>query len=124
MNFKTKHLLPAFFIIVAPGLPMVTYAEVYTTEKITNIFTDNDGRVGMKWNGSPMPGPCAAPDETNNGFVMVPTSASDAQKALALAIYMRERSAIIVTEGCDGKYESVKFLNSEYDDHDDHDDHD
>lgn len=93
----------------------VVYAEPtnkYNVKKITHVYTDNNGRVGIKWKNSPRPGPCAASGQTNHGWVMIPASASDAQKALAISIYLKGKKARIDCSGCDGNYEIVRSLYS------------
>ena len=86
----------------------VVQATVYHIPKITHIFTDGSGRVGIKWNGSPNPGPCGK----NYGWVVFPPSAAKEQKALALALYMSGKPARVDTSGCLGKYEIVSTLYS------------
>ena len=96
------------FVCAAP----VANAGKYSVSKITHIYTNTDGAVGLKWTGSPRPGPCAASGSTNYGWVMIPPDASDAIKAAAMTTYFKGKKARIDTIGCYGNYEKVRSFYS------------
>lgn len=99
----------SYILAALPALIAGTaHAEIYNVPKLSHIYTDASGRVLIKWEGAPNPGPCGV----NNGWVAIPASADPALKALAVSIYFSGKAARIDTSGCDGNTEAVTSLYS------------
>jgi hypothetical protein len=101
----TRALAIVTFITVA-SLSSAAGAAQYDATRITNIVTNADGTMFIKWTGSPRPGSCGE----NFGWVKIRSTAHEAMKALALSIYFSGVPARIDTSGCDGAYEIVTAL--------------
>ena len=96
--------LPVIF-----ALSSMASAATYEAPALTHIHVDSGGVVHIKWAGSPRPGPCGG---ENFGWVVIPPTANEAMKALALSIYFGGKPARIDTSGCSGTYEIVVSLYS------------
>ncbi len=107
MTQLSRNIIVILCVIAIIGLSSVAYATVYSNKTISHLYANNNGQVLIKWSGSPRPGPCAAAGQTNYGWVSIPVAASDAQKALAIAAYLKGKRVRVDTSGCDGRYEKV-----------------
>jgi hypothetical protein len=85
------------------------YAESYQVSKITHVYSTGSGDLGLKWVGSPRPGPCGG---ENYGWVKIPSTSSEAIKAMALSLYISGKPARIDTSGCNGAVEIVRTVYS------------
>jgi hypothetical protein len=91
------------------ALSSIASAAIYEVPGITHIAVGSAGEVYIKWAESPRPGPCGG---ENYGWVVIPPTANEALKALALSIYFSGKPARIDTSGCSGTYEIVVTLYS------------
>ena len=80
----------------------------YKADSVTAIGVGSRGEVYLRFDGLPNPGPCG----NNNDWVIIPTSASEAMKSLAISLYFTPRPISLTTNGCVGAYESVTLLYS------------
>jgi hypothetical protein len=112
MKKHVKQIITVLAIMVMICFSSSVYAAKYNVTKITHIYTNTEGAVLIKWAGSPRPGPCVGPGETNYGWVAIPPTASDALKALAISLYLKGKRARIDTSGCYKRYEKVKSIYS------------
>lgn len=103
---KTGVLILTTAFVVA--LSSIAHAGVYDAGAITSIAVGSGGEMYIRWDGLPNPGLCG----DNNNWVMIPSSAPDTMKSLALSLYFSGKSAQIRTEGCSGAYELVVQLYS------------
>lgn len=85
------------------------FAESYQVPKITNVYANATGSLGLKWSGSPRPGPCGG---ENYGWVVIPATSAETVKAMALSIYISGKPARIDTSGCSGAVEIVQVVYS------------
>ena len=95
-------------VIAVISLVSGAYAGSYTVTNLSYIYSEENGRVLIKWSGSPNPGPCGA----NNGWVTIRPTANESLKTLAYTIYFSGKPARIDTSGCDGRWEVVTSLYS------------
>ena len=105
----TKFSTAAIVVVTLAFIIPTVYAADYETPQITHIAAGSGGEVYIKWAGSPRPGPCGG---ENFGWVVIPSSASEALKSLALSIYFSGKPARIHTSGCTGTNENVVTLYS------------
>lgn len=83
-------------------------ATVYNIDRISHVYSDTSGKVLIKWDGSPNPGPCG----NSHGWVEISADASEVLKSLAYSIYFSGRPARIDTGGCVGQREAVSSIYS------------
>jgi hypothetical protein len=105
MNFLSRVVIMGTFIA---SFTSVAHAAIYNVDKLTNVYADANGRVLIKWSGSPNPGPCGP----NNGWVTIRSTANEALKTLAYTTYFSGKPARIDTNDCDGNNEAVGSLYS------------
>jgi len=104
---KTVIMILAFLLMMA--FPSITYAAQYMASAITYIAVGSAGEVYIRWAELPNPGPCPG---NNYGWVMIPSTANETLKALALSLFFSGKQARIDTSGCSGAYEVVVTLYS------------
>jgi hypothetical protein len=104
---KTVIVVLTFLFMVA--LSSIAHAAQYVASAITSIAVGSAGEVYIRWAELPNPGPCPG---NNNGWVVIPSTANEALKALALSLYFSGKPARIDTSGCSGVYEIVVILYS------------
>lgn len=97
--------LAAFFIAL---LPTQLLSASYPITKLTHVYTDKHGKIAIKWDGSPNPGPCGA----NHGWAVLEPTADRALKTFIFTLYVSEKAATISTSGCDGNNEIVNGIYS------------
>jgi hypothetical protein len=97
-------------LLVVASSP-IAHAGEYNATAITYIAVFSDGEMFIRWAGDalPDPGPCGG---ENYHWAMIPATASDAMKSLALSIYFSGKPAQIRTSGCHGSDELVIQLYS------------
>ncbi len=109
------------FLLVAVQAELA-HAVTYNASKIIAIAVGSHGEVYIRWDGLPDPGPCGG---ENNHWVVIPATASDTLKSLALSVYFSGKAARIDTAAiqgtappqqppgaCTGAYENVTVLYS------------
>jgi hypothetical protein len=110
MTKLPKTAVVIFTLLFVITLSSTAHAAVYTAPAITNIAVATGGEVYIRFAGLPNnPSPCGG---NNNGWVMIPSTASDVMKSLALSIYFSGKPVRIETSGCNGAYELVTGLYS------------
>jgi hypothetical protein len=110
----------AFFLVAFQA--DLAHAVVYNASKIIAVSVGSHGEVYIRWDPLPDPGPCGG---ENNHWVVIPSTASDTIKSLALSLYFSGKAARIDTAAvqgtppaaqpagaCTGAYENVTFLYS------------
>jgi hypothetical protein len=114
MKRSSKLAIVVLALLCMVALPLIDHAyadAIYNIPAIKAISTYAEGEVYIRWEGLPNPGPCG----NNNNWVVIPSTANEALKALALSVYFSGRPAQIHTAGCSGfdnRYESVKAIYS------------
>jgi hypothetical protein len=98
-------VLTVLCIVCLSSIAQAAQSRQYTISAISHIYVPPDGRVLIKWSGSPRPGPCGG---ENWGYVAISKAANEALKAFALSLYFSGKPARIDTEGCDSEnFENV-----------------
>ena len=84
-------------------------AAVYNAAALTSISVSAGGEVFIRFDGIPDPGPCGG---ENNHWVVIPSAANEALKALAISLYFSSRPVRVDTSGCTGSDENVTTIYS------------
>ncbi len=94
-------ILLAFFIVSH------AYAGSYAVPKLSNVYTNANGRIAIKWSGSPSPDLCGTP---NYGWVVVEATADNALKSFVYMLYTSGAPVTVTTSGCSGNNEIVNGI--------------
>jgi hypothetical protein len=89
---KITRVFTAFIDLLSSATNVHT--ETYQVVKITHVYSAEFGGLGLKWIGSPRPGPCGG---ENYGWVVIPPTSSETVKAMALNLYISGKVARIDT---------------------------
>jgi len=103
---KTAMVVLPFLFLVA--FSSTVHAAVYDAPGIIAIAVGSGGEVYIRWAGLPNPGPCGS----DNNWVVIPSTANETLKALALSLYFSGKRARVDTSGCSGAYENVTIIYS------------
>jgi hypothetical protein len=112
-----KRIPQASIIVLASfctfATPSVLYARTsYPGTGIASIGVGQAGEMYIRLQNFTFPQMCpAAGGNTNNNWVQIPAT-NDAMKSLALSLYFSGKSTLIVTDICNGPYETVIELYS------------
>lgn len=85
------------------------YSEGYDISRISHVHTNTSGRILIKWDGAPNPGPCGSP---NHGWVVIESTSDNALKSFTYMLYAAGKKAVVTTSGCVGNYEIVTGIYS------------
>jgi len=98
-----------FLFLLVINIFSIVHAGSYTISKLTHIHTSASGKVSIKWQNSPNPGPCGG---TNHGWVAIEPTADNALKSFVYTLYISAKPAVVTTSGCVGAQEIVTGIYS------------
>lgn len=82
---------------------------IYDISRISHLYVHKDGKILIKWPGSPNPSPCGG---NNYGWLTITRDSDKSLKAMAMLLYSLEKPARIDTAGCDGSREIISVIYS------------
>jgi hypothetical protein len=100
---RYRKLIALLFVVCSVIVPHWVNAAGYPIAKVTHVYTDVYGKLSIKRDSAPSPGPCG----TNYGWVVVEATADNALKSFVYSLYVSGMPATVVTEGCSGNAQKV-----------------